>query len=622
MAPTQTSAEAIPLPRQSGQGVSARFAINVLSSALQVTQAAPSLPSSQWVAPTSEEMDLLFLQYDIIRSIARGGMGAVYKAYTEEGEIVAIKVLPQELSAKDRFIDRFQREVRNLASMDHPNIVALKSSGTAGEGLHYFVMEYIEGTSLRMEIEKVRIAREAGKDSPYSLESVLSVAIQICSALEYAHQKGILHRDIKPSNILLQSDNVVKVVDFGLSRPIEPDERMSLLTETGQIMGTREYSAPELLEHKPFDHRVDIYALGVVLYEMCMGKLPRGNFSELAGILPWGREMDRVILKAIEPDPAHRFQSAAEMKQALEMILRRSRRSRWRKPLLISAAVLVGGGVAIAAWPAQTLIQQARAAPASPPPPAGLYFYEPFDLPPGVEALAGKRGFSASPLKARNADILSNSLQYTDSAGNKLVTMGNSALLDGTKSSNSVSQLAPIDLTRVVGNTLWISFVGQQTAGTGGRFFNVSLRAPKNTIEQNSNHGADDEVAIFGRQSNQPDMFWQLWDRGTDQPLSSEKTSPVPSTELSFILGRVIVNVDGTKNERCSMWVNPRLDVDPVEAEGMHFNSMASNFESFAQINRVRIGAGAVQKQSPGTAFAVDEIRVSERREDVCPYVK
>jgi predicted Ser/Thr protein kinase len=261
--------------------------------------------------PTVEEVAKLFPQLEIIAFIGKGGMGAVYKA-RQPGldRIVALKILPPQTAAGPGFIERFNREARALAKLSHPNIVAVHEFGQVN-GLPYFIMEFVDGLNLR-ELER------AGK---LSAREALQIVPQICEALQFAHDEGIVHRDIKPENILLDKKGRVKIADFGIAKILSGRPDVAI-TETGGSIGTPHYMAPEQME-KPttVDHRADIFSLGVVFYEMLTGELPLGKFAP-----PSSRKvevdvrLDDVVLRALEKDPELRYQHASQVKTAVDTI--------------------------------------------------------------------------------------------------------------------------------------------------------------------------------------------------------------------------------------------------------------------------------------------------------------
>ncbi|MDB6079506.1 MAG: serine/threonine protein kinase, partial [Akkermansiaceae bacterium] len=220
--------------------------------------------------PPLEEMRAAFPQFEILECIGHGGMGVVYKVrHPQLDRLLALKVLLPGLRADPGFAVRFTREARILARLDHPNIVAVHDYGESA-GLCWLTMEYVEGVNLRQ-------AMQVAKFTP---EQALAVIPELCAALQYAHDHGILHRDIKPENILLDAAGRVKIVDFGIARLTSEDPTRTVLTETGAALGSVSYIAPEQIEqpHR-VDHRADLYSLGVVFYEMLTGELPIGRFA-------------------------------------------------------------------------------------------------------------------------------------------------------------------------------------------------------------------------------------------------------------------------------------------------------------------------------------------------------
>lgn len=262
-----------------------------------------------WTAPAVEEVAHLFPGHEVKRLIGRGGMGAVYEArQLDLDRRVAIKLLPRETSLDESFVQRFQREARALARLQHPGIVAVYQSGTAQDGRLYFVMEHVDGTTLFDLIHAGHLA----------VSQALEIVKQICEALAYAHEEGVVHRDIKPSNILVDKKGRVKIADFGLAKLARTSqtEAASLMhTQTGHVMGTPDYAAPEQMRGGvEVDHRADIYSLGVMFYEMLTGQVPRGLFvppSEKSGT---DARLDKVVLRALHENPERRYQQATQMR--------------------------------------------------------------------------------------------------------------------------------------------------------------------------------------------------------------------------------------------------------------------------------------------------------------------
>jgi serine/threonine protein kinase len=251
-------------------------------------------------------------QLEIIELLGHGGMGAVYKARQEQlDRLVALKILPTEVGKNATFAERFMREARSLASLNHPEIVTVHDFGHTEDGLYYFLMEYVDGTDLRHIIQ----AGELTSDQAFA------TVPRVCEALHYAHKKGIVHRDIKPENILLDTEGNVKIADFGLAGLLDKPTSAYTLTQSGQRMGTPQYMAPEQIEHpQEVDHRADSYSLGVVFYEMLTGELPMGRFAPPSKKVHIDVRLDEIVLHALEKEPERRYQHASEVKTDLETI--------------------------------------------------------------------------------------------------------------------------------------------------------------------------------------------------------------------------------------------------------------------------------------------------------------
>jgi serine/threonine protein kinase len=296
--------------------------------------APPGTPA--FTPPPLLELAKLFPQLEILEIIGQGGMGAVYKARQPSlDRFVALKILAPRSGGDLDFAGRFSREARALARLSHPNIVAVYDfgqvqrsrqreeadrlnaptnpppdvSGYQGD-LSYFIMEYVDGPNLRQ-------VEQAGRLTP---REALQIIPQICAALQFAHDEGIVHRDIKPENVLLDKKGRVKIADFGLAKILgqEADFR---LTGARDVMGTPHYMAPEQVE-KPqeVDHRADIYSLGVVFYEMLTGELPLGKFDPPSHKVQIDVRLDDVVLRSLANNPDRRYQNVSEVKTELESI--------------------------------------------------------------------------------------------------------------------------------------------------------------------------------------------------------------------------------------------------------------------------------------------------------------
>ena len=314
--------------------------------------------------------------YEVLSAIGAGGMGEVYKARdTRLDRTVAIKVLPTHLADRAELRERFEREAKTIASLNHPHICTLYDTGHQ-DGTDYLVMEYLEGETLAQRLLK----------GPMPLEQVLQYGIEISDALDKAHRKGITHRDLKPGNIMLTKSGT-KLLDFGLAKlaqeaaPTTPDSQLptmkSAVTAEGTILGTLQYMAPEQVEAKEVDARTDIFAFGAVVYEMATGKKAfegKTSASVMAKILETDppsmaslapttpASLDRLVKKCLAKEPDKRWQAASDVCDELRWIADSStpvggttipapERKNWATAALwFGAAVAACAIVAMAAW--------------------------------------------------------------------------------------------------------------------------------------------------------------------------------------------------------------------------------------------------------------------------------
>ncbi len=359
----------------------------------------PDRPGADYAPPTPEELATYFPELEIVELLGRGGMGVVYKARQKRlDRLVALKILSPRFSQDPAFAERFAREARAMAMLSHPHIVTVYDFGQAeiggaGRGtrggtseapgevdsprlpspaprpLYYFLMEYVDGVNLRRLLDAQKLAPE----------EALAIVPQICDALQYAHDAGVVHRDIKPENILLDKRGRVKIADFGIAKlvgrrvasgewrvaseqqqptlplgegrhrgaalvdegagesPLPPGEGQgegsptsnpqypipdpSQLTAANEIIGTPQYMAPEQFERPlTVDHRADIYSLGVVFYQMLTGELPIGRFVPPSNKVQIDVRLDEVVLRALEKEPERRYQQVSEIKTQMEDI--------------------------------------------------------------------------------------------------------------------------------------------------------------------------------------------------------------------------------------------------------------------------------------------------------------
>ncbi|MFN2608321.1 MAG: protein kinase, partial [Acidimicrobiales bacterium] len=270
-------------------------------------------------------------RYRLMRSIASGGMAEVWEAQDDIlGRRVAVKVLHAHLAADESFLARFRREAIAAARLAHPNVVATYDTGV-DDGVAWIVMELVDGRTLR------QVLSELGALPP---GRAVHLATQVADALDYAHRAGVIHRDVKPANILLTDDDRVKVADFGIAKAAieaaEEDAGADLgatdLTQSGAIVGTAKYLSPEQVNGNPVDGRSDVYALGVVLYEMLCGRAPFTGDTDVAVAVQHAtatprsprqlragipRGLEAVVMRAMAKDPAARYPTAGELHTAL-----------------------------------------------------------------------------------------------------------------------------------------------------------------------------------------------------------------------------------------------------------------------------------------------------------------
>ena len=269
--------------------------------------------------------------YRIVRELGRGGMGVVYEAEQESlARRVALKIVPPSVTYDSPSLERFRREARAAARLHHTNIVPVHEVGQDGD-ICFYAMQYIQGQSLEQWIEqRTKLSEGEERETASDYRGVARWAHQVATALAYAHERGIVHRDIKPSNLLLDPSGIVWITDFGLAKSIGDDH-----TQAGELMGTVRYMAPERFAGQG-DHRADIYSLGVTLYELlllrpaysasdhvqAMDEVRRTDPPAPRKIDPHlPRDLEVIVLKAIDKDPSRRYQSAAELAEDLRRFL-------------------------------------------------------------------------------------------------------------------------------------------------------------------------------------------------------------------------------------------------------------------------------------------------------------
>jgi serine/threonine-protein kinase len=316
-------------------------------------------------------------RYELEELVGHGGMSSVYKAHdTLLERNVALKVLHERYNADEEFVERFKREARSVAQLQHPNIVTVIDRGEE-DGRQYIVFEYIDGENLKELVVK---------QGRLDVREALEIAVEVARALAFAHGQGLVHRDVKPQNVLLNGDGRAKVTDFGIARSVDVEG----MTSTGMVLGTSNYIAPEQASGQPVDAHTDVYALGVVLYEILAGEVPFPGESFVAVAMKHVHEPPPNLLekrpevpirvaaavdRALEKDPEERFPTmdafAAELEACLAeldrgddgdatLIVPRLRRARrrgvWRLPAgvavlaflaigaIVTGLVMLGGG--------------------------------------------------------------------------------------------------------------------------------------------------------------------------------------------------------------------------------------------------------------------------------------
>lgn len=336
----------------------------------------------RWSPPTTAKLQAQLPNYIVVSLLGHGGMGAVYRAIQSGlDRPVAIKILPPGIDLEDpTYAQRFKNEARTMARLDHPGIVPVYECGQTPGGLLYFVMAFIDGTDVHQLLR-------AAPQRRLPPEHALAITAHICDALSYAHSHGVIHRDIKPANILIDTVGRVKIADFGLAKIDDPADRG--FTKTGLAMGTPDYVAPEaLILGEKVDGRADLYAVGVMLYQMLTGEVPRGAFKPVSQKIPGlDPRFDGLIETAMQTDRDDRFPTSTAMRTALDPLLfapltaaelatyttgmakqaipmREAAKPRSRKALHLSLSLISASALALA------LFIRAERARQAPPPPA------------------------------------------------------------------------------------------------------------------------------------------------------------------------------------------------------------------------------------------------------------
>src|SRR3954471_12524396 len=312
--------------------------------------------------------EVLADRYELEELVGTGGMSSVYRAHDRLlDRQVALKILHQQYSFDEEYVERFRREARAVAALSHPNIVTVIDRGEH-DGRQFIVFEYVDGENLKRLIER---------RGPAPVSTALELAMEIARALSFAHQQGLVHRDVKPQNVLLNGDGRAKVTDFGIARSLDVQHGM---TQTGTVLGTSDYIAPEQAQGQRVDEHTDVYSLGGVLYELLTSEVPFPGENFVAVAMRHINEpppsirdkrpdvsprLEAAVHRAMAKDPEERFQTMAAfgreleaclaeahgtqvlpaVKQKRERVPRRPRRgiSPWPLILLLVALLAIGG---------------------------------------------------------------------------------------------------------------------------------------------------------------------------------------------------------------------------------------------------------------------------------------
>lgn len=292
-------------------------------------QAAEAQPHFAGVALQGLEDPFMFENYEILNTIGRGGMGIIYRArHQTDGSMVALKVLRTDLLVDPVSVRRFEQEATAASSLMHPNLIRVREFGLSRFGQPYLIMDYLDGVELQTLLSHC---------DHLDMPNFINIFTQICDALAYAHDKGLIHRDLKPGNIMLvkgpSGTDTVKIIDFGIAKMLR-EQNTNNITTTGEMLGSPAYMSPEQCGGVVLDSRSDIYSLGCVMYEAICGGLPFRNESAIGTImmqvndtapsfatvrpdLQVAEELERIVFKALEKNPANRYQTAADLSEDL-----------------------------------------------------------------------------------------------------------------------------------------------------------------------------------------------------------------------------------------------------------------------------------------------------------------
>lgn len=293
--------------------------------------------------------------------LGAGAMGIVYRGVrSDTDEAVAIKVLSRSLSEDAEMAERFRREAEALGALHHPNVVRVVSTGETDDGRLYLAMELVDGCDLRRLLKAEKL----------STDRALDIFSKVCQGIEHAHANGVIHRDIKPANILVGIDGAVRVADFGIAKAAAGSLSSFTLTQTREAFGTPYYIAPEVARQDAADERADVYALGVLLYELLTGRVPMGSFTPASQLTGVTSQFDAIITQSMSDEAAKRPQSVAALREAVERVRESQTVAARRRRATRISALCAGGVLSVIA---ATLLGMWWQREAMKPPPAPVY---------------------------------------------------------------------------------------------------------------------------------------------------------------------------------------------------------------------------------------------------------
>jgi eukaryotic-like serine/threonine-protein kinase len=536
-------------------------------------------------------------RYRVVRKLGAGGMADVYLAEDQElGRRVAIKILNDRHAHDEQFVERFRREAKNAAGLSHPNIVSIYDRGEA-EGTYYIAMEYLDGRTLKELI----VAR-----GPSPVHVAIDYARQILAAIGFAHRHGIVHRDIKPHNVVVGGDGRLKVTDFGIAR-----SGASQMTEAGSIIGTAQYLSPEQARGAPVDATSDVYAVGIVLYEMLTGKVPFNGDTPLEIAMKHlssipeppsktrpevPHDLDLVVLRALAKDPADRYQSA----EAMDADLARVSRGGAVTPETADAAtaVLAGAGVAdvsnTAMTRAPTMVTRRRPVTTAPPP-----------TPPPLEPFYG---YDEPPARRRPfwPWILALAL---------LIVAGTAGYLVWGQIQDQLNANKPVSVPFVEGENVGLAIQNVEKAGLQARV----VRAASMTVLPNVVFNQDPEGGARIDKGNIVKLFVSTGKPKTNVPDVRGKSLDEAVSELKDAkLEPKIFYLNSSAPEGTVTGQDPKPDEEVVQGTSVRINvSKGPEPVTVPLVERLPVSEAIAELQRQGFAVARQDVESDEAKDTV-----